>query len=264
MNQTQDSWKLHAKLKRAAGYRTPRGDGSEPRQIDVIIKIEQRGDDCRIPGDRRRVGNEEAMMAVQNSQAPRREHEHAGAGEEDPDERDRQVSSLIFKTGGDDCHDVRRGEHADQNDHGGDEREDPEDRIRNPCGFLFVVLGQQPGIDRNERSGKCAFAEDVLQEVGNAKRRAEGVAFRGAAEIVGEDSLPDETDDPADENSRTDEERRSTSAGWFWFRRRRWFDTRGADLFDSFTGYSAGRFVRGDFGVSGQRAYSFILLRSVL
>jgi hypothetical protein len=103
-----------------------------------------------------------------------------------------------------------------------------------------------------------------LQKVWNAKRRAERVAFGGTAEVIGEDALPDETDDAADENAGADEERRSTSAG----RRRFWFcgrlRNRCADLFDSFSGDRAGRLIGGDFGVARQRAYSFILFRSVL
>ena len=66
-------------------------------------------------------------------------------------------------------------------------------------------MGQQFRVDGDERSGKRAFAENVLKEVGNPKRRAERVASGGAAEVVGEDALPDQTDDAADENSGADQ-----------------------------------------------------------
>jgi hypothetical protein len=103
-----------------------------------------------------------------------------------------------------------------------------------------------------------------LQEVGDAKGGAKRVAFSRPAEVVREDALPDQTDYAADQDAGADEERRSARARMRCFRlgsRRR---NSGADLFDSFAGDVGGRFISGDFGVAGQRAYSFILFRSVL
>ena len=81
---------------------------------------------------------------------------------------------------------------------------------------------------------------------------------------MSEDTLADQANDAADENSGADEDGGTACAWRCWFRWWRWFDSRGAYLFDSFTGNRAGRFIGGDFAVSCQRAYSFILLRSVL
>jgi hypothetical protein len=103
-----------------------------------------------------------------------------------------------------------------------------------------------------------------LQEVGNAKRGAKSVAFGGTAEVVREDSLTDEADNAADENSGADEECGAASAGRSGFRGCGRFQRRCANLFDSFTRNRAGGLIGGDFAVSCQRAYSFILLRSVL
>jgi hypothetical protein len=103
-----------------------------------------------------------------------------------------------------------------------------------------------------------------LQEVRNAKRRAERIAFSGAAEVVREDSLSDQADDPADQDSGADEECGAAGAGRRGLRRCGRFQRGRANLFDSFTGCRTGGLIGGDFAVSRQRAYSFILLRSVL
>ena len=79
-----------------------------------------------------------------------------------------------------------------------------------------------------------------------------------------EDSLADQADDATDENPSADEECGSTGARRRWFRGSGRFQWCGAYLFDSFTGDRTGGFIGGDFAVSRQRAYSFILLRSVL
>jgi hypothetical protein len=73
--------------------------------------------------------------------------------------------------------------------------------------LFFIFLRQQFCVNGNKRRRKRAFAENVLQEVWNAERGAERVAFAGTAEVVRKDSLANETDDAADENTRTDEER---------------------------------------------------------
>ena len=79
-----------------------------------------------------------------------------------------------------------------------------------------------------------------------------------------EDSLADEADDATDENSGADEECGPARARRRRFRGSGRFQWCGANLFDSFTGDRTGGFIGGDFAVSCQRAYSFILLRSVL
>ena len=174
------------------------------------------------------------------------------------------MPSFFLKSGGDDSHNVRRREYADQHDYGSDESQNAEHCVCRFRRLFFVFLGQQLRVDRNERSGECAFAEDVLKEVRNTKGRAKCVALRRAAEVVRENALADEADDAANQNSGANEERRAPGAGRCCFRRCGWFEWRRAYLFDSFTGDRTGGFVGGDFGISCQRAYSFILLRSVL
>ena len=65
-------------------------------------------------------------------------------------------------------------------------------------------------IHRDERRRERAFAEQVLQEVGNAERGVERVGGVGAeAEVVREDALPDEAGQPRQQNAGRDEERRN-------------------------------------------------------
>ena len=46
----------------------------------------------RVPHDRRHVREEEAPVAVQHAEAPRRQHEQPDAREEDPDQADRELA----------------------------------------------------------------------------------------------------------------------------------------------------------------------------
>ena len=71
MNQAQNSRQLYGKLKRTADNRTPRRHRGERCEIDAVVEIDQRGNDRRVPRHGSGVGNEETMMTVQNSQAPR-------------------------------------------------------------------------------------------------------------------------------------------------------------------------------------------------
>jgi hypothetical protein len=160
---------------------------------------------------------------------------------------------------------VRSREYADKDDNSRDQREDREDGIGDACSFFLIALREQLCIDRNERGGECAFAKNVLQEIWNSKRSAESVAFCRTAEVVCKDSLADESNDPADEDSRSDKESGSAGAG---FCARCWRRCRCADLFYFLTGDFSRRFLSDELDVfffgKCQRAYSLILLSSVL
>ena len=58
-------------------------------------------------------------MAVENAEAPGRQHEEARAGKEDSDDRDRQLALFAVESGSDERDEQRRGEHA------GERRESP-------------------------------------------------------------------------------------------------------------------------------------------
>ena len=55
------------------------------------------------------------------------------------------------------------------------ERQDGADRAGHAARFLLVALRKQARIDRNERRRKHAFAEQILQEIGDAEGGVECV-----------------------------------------------------------------------------------------
>ncbi len=99
------------------------------------------------------------------------------------------------------CHQERRGEHAEQHQNSRDEREQRRHRAGDARGLLLFLSRDERGIDRNERCRQRAFAEQVLQKIGNAEGRHECVGRVGQAEILGEEPLADEAGEPAAENA---------------------------------------------------------------
>ena len=76
--------------------------------------------------------------------------------------------------------DPRRRDHPDEDQDGDDERQQGEERPRRlRCGLMLPARAQRR-VDRNERAGERAFAEEGLQQVGNAE---------GSVERVGRDGL---------------------------------------------------------------------------
>src|SRR5690606_33880881 len=60
---------------------------------------------------------------------------------------------------------------------------------------------------RNERSAERAFTEQVLQRVREPQTRAKDVGVQRDAEVVGEDTLANQSGDAAEENAEGDERR---------------------------------------------------------
>ena len=89
-----------------------------------------------------------------------------------------------WKPGSDGVDQVRRGQHAEQHQHRRGQRQNRGDRAGHAARFLLVALGQQARVDRNERRREHALAEQVLQKVGNAEGRVEGVGGIRQSEIV--------------------------------------------------------------------------------
>ena len=55
-------------------------------------------------------------MAVEDAEAPRREHQKAGARKQDSDDRDRQLPLLALEPWRDERDEQRRGEDAEQHE----------------------------------------------------------------------------------------------------------------------------------------------------
>ena len=68
--------------------------------------------------------------------------------------------------------------------------------------------GMDLRVDRDERSGQRAFAEQILEQVRDLEPGVERVGrVRGEAEVVREHADPDQAEDPADEDPDGDEQR---------------------------------------------------------
>ena len=175
------------------------GSGLRPRE-------DERGDDRAVPEDGRRVRQEEAAVAVEDAEAEGREDEEAGSGEEDPDEPYRQLAPLAREAGREEVDEEGRREDAERGEEDGEEREERPGGPRRPPRLLHPPLAEEAGVDRDERSRERAFAEEVLEDVRGAQRRPEGVGRHRAAEVVGEDALPNEPREAAQEYAGPDEE----------------------------------------------------------
>ena len=156
-------------------------------------------------------------MAVEDSQAPCGEDEHGRAGKEDLHEADREQALGAVKAGCDEIDEPGRGEDAGDGKQGGDEEEEREDGFGELGGFLVALLGAEARVDGDEGGRKHALAEEVLQEIGNAKRGAKCVGGIGVAEVVGEDAVAHEADEAAEQDADGDEKRMrfgGCAAGW--------------------------------------------------
>ena len=106
----------------------------------------------------------------------------------------------------------RREQHAGQHQRRGHQSQQRGHRACHPAGLRVVPAGAKSGVDRDERGREHAFAEQVLQEVGDPERGVERVGGVGGAEVVREDPVPDQPDDPAEEDPRSHHHRRSGGA----------------------------------------------------
>ncbi len=162
---------------------------------------DERRDHGDVPDHGGGVGEEKAAVAVEDAEAPGREHEQGRAGKEDADELDGKQARLALEAVGDDVHQRGGEEHTQQHEHRSDENQDGEDGGGGAGGLLVALFGVQARVDGDERCRKNAFAEEVLQHVGDAEGRLEGVGSHGVAEVVGEDALADESDELGEQDA---------------------------------------------------------------
>ena len=90
----QHGRQLHGELQDAAEQRAPRGRDDERVEVEPRAERDERADDRRVPEHRREVRQEELAMAVQDSERPRRQHEHARHREQDPHDGDQELAPL--------------------------------------------------------------------------------------------------------------------------------------------------------------------------
>jgi len=77
------------------------------------MEEDERGHHRQIPDHGRGVRHEEAAVTVEDSEAPRGEHQKSGTRKQDSGEPHRQVSLLTGEAVGDDRDKPRRREHSE-------------------------------------------------------------------------------------------------------------------------------------------------------
>src|SRR6185503_4183433 len=135
----------------------------------------------------RRVRQEKATMAVQDTEAPRGEHKQPDSRKENPHEADRELALLTLESACDDREELRREKNAQQHQDGDDERERREHSTGDTAGLLFAIVLEEPRVDWDEGRRQSALTEQILKEVGNARGGVESVSCCGSAEVPGDD-----------------------------------------------------------------------------
>ena len=193
--------KLHGTLQRAPDDRSPGQDHRQARQRRLAAEHDERGDHRGVPHHRGGVREQKPAMAVEHAQAPRRQHQQPGARKQDAHELNRERALIAVEPGRDEIDEQRRGEHAGEDDRAHHQREERQDGAGHAVGIAPLALCDERRVDRDERRRQRAFAEQILQNVGNAERRAEGVGFGAEAEVVREDALPDQAGQPRQQDA---------------------------------------------------------------
>jgi len=187
-----------------AGLRRRRG---RPR------RRHHRGDDGEVPDDRRHVGHQEAAMAVEHPERPRRQHQEPGHREDDPHrphgQREavdvhlprRHPGRVVEEAGRQHRDDQRRQQHPEQHQDADRRHQQPEDGAGETAGVVAPSLRQQPRVDRDERRRQRLLAEQVLKHVGSPQGVAEDVGERADAEELGDRPLPHQAEDLAQQDA---------------------------------------------------------------
>jgi hypothetical protein len=169
-------------------------------------------DDREVPHHRYRVREQEPPVAVQDPEAPGREHQQADSREEHPHQQHRQIAARPLEPRHQEVHQQRSQQDAQSRDYRDHEGEEPRDGPRDPSRRLSIPPRDQASVLRDQRRGEDAFAEEVLEEVGDSERGGDRVGGDGALpEVVGDDALANQPEDPTGENAGRDERGRAAS-----------------------------------------------------
>jgi len=195
---------LYRDLQSGADDRPPRDRDRKPVRRAAGPVIEERRDHCDVPRHRRGVRDEKFVMTVQHAEKPRRHHEQSRAGKQDAHDLNRQVALVALEARRDHVDQIRGHHHADRHQHRYAESQNRADAPGDHVGGFIVALAKQFSVNRDERRGQYALAEQVLQNVRDAKPRLERVCGGRVAEEMREDAVPDETGNPAEQHARGD------------------------------------------------------------
>ena len=139
-------------------------------------------------------------MGVQNAEAPCGEDEHRGHREQDLHQRHREFSGRAVEPRGDEVCDHGCEDDAEAGGNGRQQRQERHDSSGQAFGALNLAASDHAGVNRNERCGERAFAQQIPNDVGDAQRSPEGVGGGTVPEVVREHPLPDEAQYAGDED----------------------------------------------------------------
>ncbi len=141
-------------------------------------------------------------MAIENAEAPGRDREETCAGEENAHQTDGQLELGPRESRRNNAGQKRRGEYADEDQARHCQGEQAEHRAGDVVRLIFCFTGKQIGIYGDEGSRERPLAKEVLQEIRDAERSPEGVGRVGVSEIVGKNTIPQQTGDAAEQDTR--------------------------------------------------------------
>src|SRR6185437_8151969 len=161
---SQHPRELNEKLQAAPHNRSPREIDGQLVLRGEAAEGDKRRDHRDIQSDGSGIGEQKAVMAIEDAQAPRAHHQQTGAREQNPNDMDSKLAFLSTESRGNDVDEKRREQDAQNNQDGADNGKQAEYRAREMIGLLLPLLGQQLGIHRDEGGREDAFTESVVQQ----------------------------------------------------------------------------------------------------
>ena len=202
-----NKWELDAELKEGAGDGTPRKDDGEAALGMAAAKANEGADHGDVPEDRRDVGYEEEAMAIEDAQTPRGKDEEAHPRKHDLDEMDGEDAEVAVKAGGDEVDEHRGQQDAEENDDADANGKQAGDDAGDTTRKVDFTFGQESGVDGDEGGGEDAFAQKVLEKVGDLEGGGERASRLGIAQVISEDARAHEARNTAQKNARTHQQR---------------------------------------------------------
>ena len=203
-----DRGPLDEHLQQAPRHTGPRRRDRQLGHAAARAKHEERADDREVPGHRRRVGEEELAVAVEDAETPGRQHQEPGARKEDADQGDGEFALVAREAGRDDRDEAGRSEHAERHHTRHDEREQRADGARHPVGLVLLLPApRRPAYTGMNDADRAPSPNRFWRRLGIRKAAVNASADPGVAEVVREGALPHQPEDAAEEDPRRDHRR---------------------------------------------------------
>ena len=171
-------------------------------------KDDDADDDADVVDQWRESRHQESVLGLEDALGRDPEPKQQGRQHEDPHQAGRQGDVLIGEVRGDQVADDRVGQQEDQQ--AGNQREANGPRqygVGELPGPAPVALGQEAGEDRDEGRAEPGRHHDEEEQIGQPEGRGVGVGFAAGPELVGDQDLADEAEDPAGDEGKGDDER---------------------------------------------------------